>query len=169
MNKILAIILLALLWQSCEQEKEISSIDRVNWENRMISHQLSDSLVKGSTYLSVYSEIYSQTEHITHNLTATVSMRNTNRLDTVYIERADYFDTKGKAIRNYFDRTIYIAPMETVEIVIDEIDQEGGSGANFFFDWKMKNRSSEPLFEGVMISTSGQQGLSFTTQGKRVD
>ena len=28
---------------------------------------------------------------------------------------------------------------------------------------------NEPFFEGVMISTSGQQGLSFSTQGIRVN
>lgn len=95
-------------------------------------------------------------------------MRNTSLKDTVYIDKAEYFDTKGTPIRIYFEQTIFIAPMETVEIVIDEIDREGGTGANFLFDWKIKPASSEPLFEGVMISTSGQQGLSFTTQGQRV-
>ena len=58
--------------------------------------------------------------------------------------------------------------METVEIVIDEMDEQGGTGANFMFDWAMKKTSNEPLFEGVMISTSGQQGLSFTTQGRKI-
>ena len=95
-------------------------------------------------------------------------MRNTSLRDTVYIDNAEYFDTKGKSIRTYFDKTIYIAPMETVEIVIDEIDREGGTGGNFLFNWKTNYASNEPLFEGVMISTSGQQGLSFTTQGHRV-
>jgi hypothetical protein len=89
-------------------------------------------------------------------------------LDTVYIDKAMYFDTRGRSIRTYFDRTIFIAPMETVEIVIAERDKEGGTGANFLFNWKIKPTSSEPLFESVMISTSGQQGLSFTTQGKRI-
>jgi hypothetical protein len=96
-------------------------------------------------------------------------MRNTNRADTIFIEKAEYFDTKGRSIRTYFNKPIYLAPMETVEIVIDELDKEGGTGANFIFDWKIKPTSNEPLFEGIMISTSGQQGLSFTTQGKRIN
>lgn len=96
-------------------------------------------------------------------------MRNTNLKDTIYITKADYFDTKGSLIRTYFDEPIYIKPMETVEIVIDEKDQSGGTGANFLFQWSMKHTSHEPYFEGVMISTSGQQGLSFTTQGRRVE
>lgn len=169
MKKLLKIILLALLIQSCQNQQELSSIDTINWNKRLVTYPLKDSIIQGSTYLSVYSEIYDRTENRTHNLTTTVSMRNTNRKDSIFIEKAEYFDTQGKSIRTYFNKTIFIAPLETVEIIIDEKDQEGGSGANFLFDWKIKFKSNEPLFEGIMISTSEQQGLSFTTQGVKVN
>ena len=152
--------LVVLIAAGCQEEKEYSSVNPVNWEKRTIGLPSMDSIVSGSTYLSVYSQIYSLTEHLTHDLTATVSMRNINRRDTVYLTGAEYFDTHGNLIRTYFKNTIYIAPMETIEIVIDEHDREGGTGANFIFDWKA---------EAVMISTSGQQGLSFSTQGKRIE
>jgi hypothetical protein len=168
MRNILGILLLMLVIQSCQEKKDVSSIDPINWSKRMIDRPLNELLTHGTTYLSVYSQIYSQSEHRTHDLTVTVSMRNITLTDTLYIEKAEYFDTAGKSIRTYFDQPIFIAPMETVEIVIDEIDQEGGTGANFLFNWRIKPESNEPLFEGVMISTSGQQGLSFTTQGKRI-
>jgi len=163
--------LFLLLIFSCTEKtkKEVSSINPVNWNNRMANISGTDSLLTGTSYLSVYSEIYSETEHRTHNLTSTISMRNTNLADTIYINKAEYFDTKGNPIRTYFEVPIYIKPMETVEIVIDEKDRSGGTGANFLFDWSIKPNSHEPYFEGVMISTSGQQGLSFTTEGKRVE
>ena len=135
MMKILASISLMIFLLSCVGEKEVSSVAPINWANRAVDYPVIDSLIEGSSYLSVYAQIYSQTEHRRHGLTATVSMRNTNRKDTIYI---------------------------------DELDIEGGTGANFLFDWKIKPTSNEPLFEGVMISTSGQQGLSFTTQGIRI-
>ncbi len=169
MKNIFKILLITFLIQSCKDRVEVSSINSVNWGKRTIEHELKDSLTYGTTYLSIYSQIYSQTEHRTHNLTATISMRNANKSDTIYINKAEYFDTKGNSIRTYFDRPIFIAPMETVEIVIDEKDQEGGTGANFLFDWVIKQNTNEPFFEGIMISTSGQQGLSFTTQGKRIN
>ncbi len=169
MNKILQLLLLSIVCLSCEDEPVISSISPVNWETRKAKEIVLDSLEKGSSYLSVYSQIYSQTEHIKHNLTATVSMRNTSRKDTIYLSQAAYFDTHGVFLRDYFDETIFIAPMEAVEIVIDEIDQAGGTGANFVFDWYLPRSASEPIFEAVMISTSGQQGLSFSTQGKRIE
>ena len=78
---------------------------------------------------------------------------------------AEYYNTQGELLRSYFDHPIYLVPLETVEIVIDEGDREGGTGANFLFDWRIKQGSNEPLFEAIMISTSGQQGLSFTTNG----
>ncbi|GAA4299718.1 DUF3124 domain-containing protein [Aestuariibaculum suncheonense] len=162
------ILMAVLLLQSCDKDKTYSSVDEVNWQNRMIHSALPDSLVQGKTYLSVYSQIYSETEHRIHSLTATVSIRNINVSDTVYIDKATYYDTHGNAIRTYFDKTIYVAPMEAVEIVIDERDEEGGTGANFLFDWRMKETSNTPFFESVMISTSGQQGISFTTQGKEL-
>ncbi|MEY8848530.1 DUF3124 domain-containing protein [Psychroserpens sp. XS_ASV72] len=167
--KNLLLFLIIVAFVSCQEKNDISSIDPVNWDKREVKNLPVDSLlVSGQTYLSIYSQIYSQTEHRIHNLTATVSLRNTNVNDTIYINKADYYNTNGNLIRSYFDKTIFIAPMETVEIVIDEVDQEGGTGANFIFDWKVHQKSHEPLFEGVMISTYGQQGLSFTTQGKRI-
>lgn len=170
MQKLVLIVLSLFIFSCAEKEqKEVSSMHPVNWNNRMATLSASDSLMQGISYLSVYSQIYSETEHRTHNLTGTISMRNTNLRDTIYIRKAEYFDTHGNSIRTYFNKPIYIKPMETVEIVIDEKDQSGGTGANFLFQWSIKPNTHEPYFEGVMISTSGQQGLSFTTKGIRVE
>ncbi len=167
--KKLALLFICILISSCNnQNKDISSIDAVNWNKRKVTISQNDSLLVGSTYLSVYSKIYSLDEHKTHNLTATISMRNINKLDTIFINKAEYFDTHGNAIRTYFDFPIFLKPMETVEIIINEIDGEGGTGGNFVFDWLIKEKSLNPYFEGIMISTSGQQGLSFATQGKEM-
>lgn len=169
MKNIITILIIGLLLNSCDSKKEASSINPENWKKRTINYSLNDSMESGTTYLSVYSHIYSLSEHITHDLTATISMRNINRYDTVFIQKAEYYSTKGELIRTYFDKLIFIAPLETVEIVIDQIDKEGGSGANFIFEWKMKHNLNEPFFESVMISTSGQQGISFTTQGRKIE
>ncbi|SFS40029.1 DUF3124 domain-containing protein [Lutibacter maritimus] len=168
MKKITLLLCISILFISCENSKEISSIAPINWEKRTLNSKLSDSLQIGKSYLSVYSQIYSTTEHRTHSLTVTVSMRNTNLNDSIFINNASYFDTEGNLIRTYFNKPIFLKPMETVEIVIDELDKQGGTGANFIFDWAIKQTSNEPLFEGIMISTSGQQGLSFSTIGKKI-
>lgn len=165
MKNIVVLLLIGLIIISCNRKKEVSSINQENWKKRTTEGELSDSLKSGMTYLSVYSQIYGITEHKTLDLTATISIRNTNRHDTVFILKAEYFNTRGELIRSYINKPIFIAPIETVEIVIDEIDQEGGTGANFIFEWKTNQSSNDPFFESVMISASGQQGLSFTSQG----
>lgn len=159
-----AITILLILW-SCTPKSEISSLDPVNWEKRSVQINDSDSLVEGSTYLSVYSQIYQRTEKHLYDLTVTVSIRNISSIDSIYIFRADYFNTEGNLIRTYFEKPVFVKPLETIEIVIDETDTHGGTGANFIFDWATPQGIHEPLFEAVMISTTGQQGLSFTTQG----
>ncbi|MDX1462529.1 MAG: DUF3124 domain-containing protein [Marinirhabdus sp.] len=162
------LLLTLFVLQSCEQ-KGVSTQSKPNdWEQRQIELQPSDSLIQGSTFLSIYSQIYIRREQEQTDLTATVSLHNPNSSDTLFIDKTVYYNTNGKPIRTYFDRTIFIRPMETVQIVIDDLDNEGGTGANFLFDWQMRPGTTEPLFEAVMISTYGQQGISFVTQGKRI-
>lgn len=104
------------------QEKEISSINPEKWSKREVSKPTKDSLMHGKSYLSIYSKIYSSTEHKTHNLTAMVSLRNTSEKDTLFVLKAEYFDTHDTSLRNYFSHPIYSAPLETTEIIIDEMD-----------------------------------------------
>ncbi|WP_299318768.1 DUF3124 domain-containing protein [uncultured Maribacter sp.] len=168
MKKIILLFSVVVLLASCLQEKEISSIHPENWSKRKITMKVQDSLEFGKSYLSIYSQIYSSSEHKTHNLTAMVSLRNTSDVDTIYLSKAEYFDTHGVSLRNYFSHPIYLAPLETAEIIIDEMDVEGGTGSNFIFEWQAPKDCPEPLFEGIMNSTVGQQGLSFTTQSRRI-
>ncbi len=165
---ILCLVCGALIFSCDESNQEISSINPENWAKRAIKINTTDSLLYGKTYLSIYSQIYSQSEHKTHNLTAMVSLRNTSDKDTIYLLKAEYFDTHGKSVRTYFNTTIYLAPLETTEIIINEKDISGGTGSNFIFEWNIPKNCPEPLFEGIMNSTMGQQGLSFVTQGHRI-
>lgn len=165
MKPIVNLIVLFFVLTACGNKNEISSIDPINWEKKRVLLIDPDSLIFGSSYLSIYSEIYERNEQITFDLTSTVSMRNISSADSVYILRADYYNTTGLLTRTYFDFPILLKPMETIEIIVDHDDKEGGSGANFVFDWAIKNANIEPLFEAVMISTANQQGISFTTHG----
>lgn len=161
------LFLLILALMACNSKKQSLAVKAEDWASRRVEIPEGDSLLTGKTYLSVYSQIYSETEHQTHNLTVTVSMRNTN-VDTVFITSAKYYNTHGHLVRTYFEHPIRLLSMETVEIIIAEVDKEGGTGGNFVFDWAVPNNASVPLFEAIMISTSGQQGLSFRTEGCRI-
>lgn len=159
--------LLLILLLGCAEERSSAlpeAAAAANWDHRRMA-ALPHNLVLAGSYLAVYSEIYSRSEARTLDLTATVSLRNISSVDSVFVSQADYYNTSGKRIRQYIDAPVFIAPLETIEIVIDKKDREGGSGANFIFQWAIRPGASEPLFEAVMISTEGCQGISFTTQG----
>lgn len=166
----LLILLFLLCLTGCNSEKERKEepIVKIDWSSREINLNEKDTLVTGKSYLSVYSQIYSYTEHTSIDLTATVSMRNINSDAKVYLLKADYFDTAGNKIHSYVTNPVEITELETLEIVIAEFDKKGGTGANFIFDWAIEPNSSSPIFEAVMISTYGQQGLSFTTHGHQI-
>jgi hypothetical protein len=166
MRNFIFIASLLFIVSSCKTETlPEEDITPVDWKQRMTKINPADSLTTGSSYLAIYSEVYSVTEHRTINLTATVSLRNISSNDTIFITKSDYYNTEGTLIRTYHKESVFLKPHETIEIIIDEKDTHGGSGANFIFEWAHPKNSHEPVFDAVMISTSGQQGISFTTQG----
>lgn len=174
MKKILILSVTLISFYTCENKINIGPEEhddpiKVNWSKRVATISAADSLVSGHSYLSVYSQIYSFSQHKTYNLTAMVSMRNTSMKDTIYLTNADYYDTHGTQLKRFIQKPVYLAPLETIEIVIDESDITGGTGANFLIDWKIPHNCPEPIFEGVMTSTAGQQGLSFITHAKRLN
>ncbi len=154
---------------ACERNSTEDEFEKFNWNQRAASLSVVDSLEAGTSYLSIYSQIYSLSQHKKYNLTAMVSLRNTSETDTIYILKSKYYDTHGKLIKNYIQNPVYMLPMETIEIVINEADVSGGTGSNFIFNWKTPKDTSEPIFEAVMTSTVGSQGLSFTTHAKRIN
>lgn len=165
MKRLLPLLVVLSLW-SCMEEKA-SGTGKVNtdWISRSVKLP-QDSLVAGSTYLSIYSQINSFDMDTKQGLTVTVSIRNIYDEDTLYISGIRSYDSNGELMTNYIQNTIDLRPLETLEIIIEEEEEYGGTGGNFIFDWSARG-SAEPLFEAVMIRSSGQQGISFTTKGIR--
>ena len=118
-----------------------------------------------SVYVPIYSDIYSRRKDLHFLLTATLSLRNTSYSDTLLISAIDYFDTQGELVRNYLDKTIFLKPMASIDYVIDEDDDTGGTGANFIVILHAQSNTVKPVIQSVMISTNGQQGIAFTTEG----
>lgn len=164
--KVISLFLLAIpLFISCHSPKQGLSADKFDANGRVVDISKYDSLTYGSTYLPVYSEVYERTQNDSYALTSTVSIHNISSTDTCFIVKADYFTTAGKLVKRYLSKPIKVAPLETLEIIIAKNDNGGGSGGNFVFDWATSRRGSEPLFEALMISTTGQQGISFIVRG----
>ncbi|GAA4272015.1 DUF3124 domain-containing protein [Aquimarina gracilis] len=119
---------------------------------------------KKEIYVPIYSDIYNKTKDFRFQLTATLSIRNTSPKDSLFIKNVDYYNTDGNFVRGYIKQPIYLKPLESIEYVIEEEDTAGGSGANFLITWGA-NKPLVPVFQGVMVGVSGQQGFAFTTDG----
>lgn len=166
----IVLLAMSLLLLSCEGQEEVQpELPKIDWQQRETSLNPRDSLRTGKSYLPVYSRIYHHKRDKTFNLTITASIRNVSATDTVYLIKADLYGTTGDLEHSYLDKPVFIKPMETLEIVIEEEEEEGGTGGNFTFDWAIADGAQPPLFEAVMISTLGQQGVSFTTRAIRVE
>lgn len=166
MRKTIGFLFLIFLLQSCidpnpnvnEQGEDILEVNKIFLDS-------ADIAFRDTVYIPIYSDIYSQSIYIKYNLTATLSIRNTSLRDSIYIEDIDYYDSEGERVRRYLNDVLLVKPMQTIEYVIAEDDNVGGTGANFIVNWGANTTNVKPLFQGVMISTHGQQGISFVTEG----
>ena len=116
-------------------------------------------------YIPIYSDIYYADSKHTFSLTATLSIRNTSLKDSIYIFAVDYYNSAGEKVRRYNQATLLLKPMESIEFMGEDKTDTGGVGDNFVVEWGARSGAQNPYFQGVMIGTSGQQGISFTTEG----
>jgi len=136
------------------------SINSVNAASEMI-------LSKGQTvYVPVYSHIYSGDREHPFDLTATLSVRNTDPKHNITILSVDYYDSKGKLLKQYIENPVILKPLATSRYIIKESDKSGGSGANFLVKWKSDVKINSPIIESIMIGTKTQQGISFISRGR---
>lgn len=122
------------------------------------------SISKGQTlYVPVYSNIFSAPKKVQFNLAVILSIRNTDMSNPINILAADYYNTKGKIVRRYFQKPITLAPLESTDIYIPEKDTAGGTGANFIVRWNAQKSVNAPIIEALMIGMTSGQGISFVS------
>lgn len=115
-------------------------------------------------YVPVYSHIYYQ-GGAAYSLEATLSIRNVDMSEPIFIESVEYYDTNGEIAKTLVDGLIKLRPLQTIEFLIERRDSSGGSGANFLVRWGSKSDVNKPLIETVMVGTAGTQGISFGRTG----
>lgn len=161
--------MLLLFGISCKRPKDkdpsIKVLDQHTLDRR-VNETTVDSLLR-EVYVPIYSDIYNQTRDSRTLLTATLSIRNTSIGDSLFISKIDYYNTEGDLVRSYIDQPIYLRPMESIDYVIEQQDNAGGSGANFLIDWYSR-KPLHPLFQAVMVGGLGSQAFAFTTEGIEV-
>ncbi|MFQ3627647.1 MAG: DUF3124 domain-containing protein [Cyanobacteriota bacterium] len=129
-----------------------------------------EKVIDGQTvYVPVYSHIYHHNSpRNAVNLSATLSIRNTDPEHAIVITSVRYFNSEGELIRQDITEPSKLGPLASVSFFVAANDISGGAGANFLVDWVTETAASEPVIEAVMISTTSSQGISFVSPGRVV-
>jgi len=164
------IVLLAVLISACSDIENNNRNLHFRIENLVPLDTAEVSYIE-TIYIPVYTDVYHVDQSRLFPLTVTLSLRNTNLEDTIYVTQVDYFNSDGKLVKKHINETsmLMLEPLESYELVIDKMTYSGDTGANFIIKWGGKNEENSMMVQAVMINTSGQQGLSFITEGKIID
>lgn len=127
-------------------------------------------LSSGQTvYVAIYSNVFTGPKDRPQNLSAMLSIRNTDLHNQLTVSSAEYFNNNGEVLKEYAKKPIILAPLASHHFSIQERDTSGGFGANFIVKWKSTKKINLPIIESVMIGAGRGQGISFVSQGKVID
>ena len=125
------------------------------------------ALSSGETiYVPIYSKIISGPKAREFQLSAMLSLRNTDPNHAITINKADYYDSTGKLIEKYLKEPLVLKPMASEYIFVNQYDTKGGEGANFLVQWQSAQKVNQPIIEGLMLSLYHGQGVSFRCPGQ---
>lgn len=159
-------LILVLLLTGCDQPPTAIA-PNANTKLKTVTLDNSVNIVAGQTvYVPIYSEIYMWERQRTMDLTATLSIRNTDMARPLIIASVKYYDTDGQLVRNYLEQPSELNPLAATSFVVNQEDRSGGVGASFIVEWVAQQSISPPVIESIMINTSGNQGLSFISSGR---
>lgn len=126
----------------------------------------SDTSMGQIIYVPAYSTIFFGDKERKFDLTTTLSIRNTDMVQGITLNKIDYIGENGKLLRSYLEKPTTIGPLAVKFIVVKESDRIGGAEASFLVEWRTaKPIGNAPLIETVMIGAQSQQGISFTSRG----
>ncbi|HUL11262.1 MAG TPA: DUF3124 domain-containing protein [Methylococcaceae bacterium] len=117
-------------------------------------------------YVPVYSEVPYGDKGFNINLTATLSIRNTDGKNPISIERVDYFSSTGVLVRSYLKQPMLLKPMSSAEHIVKESDRSGGISASFLVEWASKVPVAPPIVEAVMVNSTYNNGIAFNSQAR---
>ena len=117
---------------------------------------------ENQVYVPIYSHVYA------HGgkpilLEVTLSIRNTDIDVPMIVNEVNYYDTDGNQVRRYIEAPIVIAPLATIEFLVEQQDYEGGSGANFVVSWTSEKLLNDPLIQAVMVGSVENDTVSFVS------
>ncbi len=126
-------------------------------------------MVKGQTvYIPSYSNVISGPPTLmVVPLRANLIIHNTDPSQAITIEKIDHYDTDGKLVYKYLEKPVTLKPLAAIRVIVKEPKRgDEGLGANFMVQWQAEKPVHEPIIDCLMLGTLGNQGFSFTSQGR---
>lgn len=164
----LGVVMVALVLAGCTSPDRPTEAVRVDADTTARATAPIDAVVGQTVYVPVYSHIFHQDGSRELDLTATLSIRNTDPERALTVTEVGYYDSAGRLVRRYVEQPISLGPLASEAFVIEGRDRTGGVGANFLVEWHAAAEVSVPLVEAVMISTAQGQGVSLVSRGEVV-
>lgn len=121
-----------------------------------------------SLYVPVYSHIFIGDRKMSFNLSANLSIRNTDPDQSLTVTSVRYYDSEGALVKTFLTDPKPINPMGSAYFFIPASDTSGGWGANFIVTWSSKVPVNTPLVECVMTGMKGSHSISFIAKGKPI-
>jgi hypothetical protein len=120
-------------------------------------------------FVPVYPLVYTSDDARPFNLAVTLYVRNTDRTSPLFLRSVRLYDAGGKLVRDEVSAPLKVAPMAAAEFFVRESDVAAGSSASFLIEWAAPAELSEPVIEAVMVGTVMNQGVAFSSQGRRLE
>ena len=162
---IFLVLLIALTYNSIrindlEDNSQVSPIT-----NRFGLGSQDINIISSQTvYVPIYSHI-NRSSGAPQLLEATLSIRNSDPKNSITLTSAQYYDTEGKQLQDYYKKPMILKPLQSTEILIEKKDARGGSGANFIVEWVSDIPVYEPVIEAIMVGNSNNS-VSFKSTGR---
>jgi hypothetical protein len=96
-------------------------------------------------------------------VSALVSIHNTDPAKPIKLLSARYFATDGKFLRDFVASPRVLKPMETMEFLVERREVAGGSGSNFVIQWEAAAPVSPPLAQALHVEVQTNRAIVFTT------
>lgn len=120
-----------------------------------------------TVYVPVYSHVYTSLNKL-EVMGITLSIRNTDAVNTLLVEKIQYYNTGGDLVETYLSNPHVLDPMASIDFVVNLTDMRGGSGANFIVEWAGKSELTDPIIQAVMVNINGARAFAFSTDGVTV-
>ncbi|WP_206813909.1 DUF3124 domain-containing protein [Chroococcus sp. FPU101] len=170
----LLLVMVFVLLTSCEnesvrQQAKIGTLAQSSNTTTTSSNRVTQAVEKIATGETIYVPIYPKIYHLenqTLDLTAALSIRNTDLENPIILTSVRYYDSNGKLVKQYIDCAKKLDPLASIDFLAVNTRQAKGIGTSFIIEWVAEKNVNPPILEGVMLSTVSTQGISFTSVGR---